>query len=122
MSLKRKIDQKFYPQYENNWDDKLFRKFIIDEISDDSIILDLGAGAGIVEEMNFKGFGKKICGVDLDDRVVDNPFLDEGKVADASGIPYPDNYFDIVFSDNVLEHLDKPIEVFNEVNRVLKPG
>ncbi len=30
--------------------------------------------------------------------------------------------FDVVFSDNVLEHLDDPLTVFREVCRVLKPG
>ena len=62
------------------------------------------------------------AGVDLDPRVVDNPFLDQGRVSDAGEIPYPDSSFDVVFSDNVLEHLDKPAEVFLEVARVLKPG
>jgi len=63
-----------------------------------------------------------MCGVDLDPRVVSNPMLDEGRVASATGIPYEDNRFDVVFSDNVLEHLEEPLQVFREVNRVLKPG
>jgi SAM-dependent methyltransferase len=37
-------------------------------------------------------------------------------------IPYGDEMFDIVFSDNVLEHLEFPENVFSEVSRVLKPG
>ena len=55
--------------------------------------------------MNFRGLAARVCGVDLDPRVVDNPMLDEGKIADAGGIPYPDAAFDLVFADNVLEHL-----------------
>jgi UDP-N-acetylglucosamine 2-epimerase (non-hydrolysing) len=51
-----------------------------------------------------------------------NPMLDEGRVANADGIPYEDARFDVVFSDNVLEHLDEPLQVFREVARVLKPG
>jgi SAM-dependent methyltransferase len=54
--------------------------------------------------------------------VVNNPMLDEGRVANVDGIPYEADRFDVVFSDNVLEHLDKPLEVFREVARVLKPG
>ncbi len=85
-------------------------------------MLDIGAGAGILPQMNFKGEVARICGVDLDPRVVDNPMLDEGRVADAGGIPYDDAVFDMAFADNVFEHLEQPLDVFREVARVLKPG
>jgi SAM-dependent methyltransferase len=121
-SLVNRLDQRWYPEYQSFWDDRLFRENILREISKDSVVLDLGAGAGIIEHMNFRGLAKKVCGVDLDKRVVCNPFLDEGKLADAAGIPYDDQTFDVVFSDNVLEHLENPGIVFQEINRVLKPG
>jgi len=120
--MKKLLDKKFYPQFGNSWDDQLFREKILTKIHPDFTILDLGAGAGIISYMNFKGYGKKICGIDLDPRVESNPFLDEGKVADANKIPYPDESFDLIFSDNVMEHLDQPVLIFKEVKRVLKPG
>lgn len=116
------IDRRFYPGHRNNWDDWLFRERVLAHIMPGTVVLDLGAGAGIVEQMDFRHHGARICGVDLDPRVVDNPMLDEGRVADAGGIPYGDALFDVVFSDNVLEHLDAPLAVFMEVKRVLKPG
>lgn len=116
------IDRNWYPAYTKNWDDLLFRERILTQIKPDSVVLDLGAGAGIVSQMNFKSLAKKICGVDLDPRVVDNPMLDEGRVSDAGEIPYGDGLFDVVFSDNVFEHLDAPLAVYKEVARVLKPG
>lgn len=116
------IDNNWYPTFARNWDDLLFRERILDRIKPDSIILDLGAGAGIVSQMNFKGLAGKVCGVDLDPRVEHNPMLDEGRVSDAGEIPYDDGQFDVVFSDNVLEHLDAPLAVYREVARVLKPG
>jgi SAM-dependent methyltransferase len=121
-SLTQWIDRKWYSAYSKNWDDLLFRERILAQIKPDSVVLDLGAGAGIVSQMNFKGIAKKICGVDLDPRVADNPMLDEGRVSDAGGIPYEDGVFDVVFSDNVFEHLDMPLAVYKEVARVLKPG
>ena len=116
------IDRKFYPGFTSNWDDRLFREQILGNLHPEMKLLDLGAGAGIVADMNFLGVGRKVCGVDLDPRVVNNPFLDEGRVSDAGEIPYPDHSFDLVFSDNVLEHLAEPRQVFLEVARVLKPG
>lgn len=121
-NLTQWMDQTLYPDSGENWDDEIFRERVLACIQPQHVVLDLGAGAGIVKQMNFKGFAVKICGVDLDPRVVDNPMLDEGRVSDAGAIPYDDAMFDVVFSDNVLEHLDDPVEVFKEVARVLKPG
>jgi len=116
------LDRKLYPGIGGNWDDQLFRDVIIEHVMPYHRILDLGAGAGIVPHMNFQGHVKYICGIDPDERVTDNQYLDEGKVAVAENIPYPDETFDLVFSDNVLEHLENPHEVFIDVCRVLKPG
>jgi len=120
--ITRWMDHIWYPTHSKNWDDQLFRAEILRYLRPEMVVLDLGAGAGIVEQMNFKGLAARICGVDLDARVVENPFLDEGRVSDAGGIPYDAECFDLIFSDNVLEHLDQPEQVFNEVARVLKPG
>jgi SAM-dependent methyltransferase len=121
-ALTRWMDRTWYPKHAKNWDDELFREEVLLHLGPDVALLDLGAGAGIVSQMNFRGRAGRVCGVDLDPRVVDNPFLDEGKVSDAGGIPYADGTFDVVISDNVLEHLDRPEEVFREVARVLRPG
>lgn len=115
------IDRRLYPEYTRNWDDWLFRKWILGHLSPEATVLDLGAGAGIVEAMDFKGRAARVCGVDLDPRVVSNPMLDEGKVADAGAVPYPDGAFDLVFADNVMEHLERPEVVFAELHRVLCP-
>ena len=113
--LVKELDQAFYPGFACNWDDPLFRERILQHLTPAAVVLDLGAGAGIVQQMNFRGLATRVCGVDLDPRVVDNPLLDEGQVADAGNIPYPDATFDGVFADNVLEHLPDPLAVFREV-------
>jgi SAM-dependent methyltransferase len=99
----------------------LFRELILARLTPDMVVLDLGAGAGIIDRMNFRGKAAKVCGVDLDPRVADNPYLDEARVADADGIPYGNEIFDLVFADNVMEHLEQPEAVFAEIARVLKP-
>ncbi len=121
-AIRKFLDEKLYPDCAGNWDDTLFRERILANLRPEHVVLDVGAGAGIVQQMNFKGMSQRICGVDLDPRVVDNPVLDEGRVCDAASIPYGDAMFDVVFADNVLEHLAAPQIVFGEVARVLKPG
>jgi SAM-dependent methyltransferase len=116
------MDRAWYPNHQRNWDDRLFRERILESLTPQSVVLDVGAGAGIVEQMNFRGAGGRVCGIDLDPRVTSNPMLDEGKLGNAEEIPYPAGTFDLVFADNVLEHLENPLRVFKEVHRVLSPG
>ena len=88
-----------------------------------SKILEMGCGRG--EFLNeFTKFGMKGFGIDLSnyaDTLCENA---EIKVIDITkeNIPYPDNYFDIVFSKSFVEHFYYPEEVFKESYRVLKPS
>ncbi|MDH5567953.1 MAG: class I SAM-dependent methyltransferase [Myxococcales bacterium] len=116
------MDKTWYPHHADNWDDTLFREVIEAHIRPDFRVLDLGAGAGIIPAMNFRGAVARVCGVDPTPRVHDNPYLDEAKEGFGEEIPYPGDSFDLVFSDNVLEHLPDPDAVFCEIHRVLKPG
>jgi len=116
------IDRAWYPSFHDHWDDWLFRERVLSQLRPDSVVLDLGAGAGVLPQMDFRGKAARVCGIDLDPRVSANPTLDEGRVADAEKIPYNAGDFDLVFANNVLEHLAEPLTVFREVARVLKPG
>jgi SAM-dependent methyltransferase len=116
------IDKRFYGQYNHRWDDKALRQIILQHISPDARLLDVGAGAGIVPEMDFKGLVANVVGVDPDPRVTSNPYLDEAVVGSAESMPFPDNTFDIVISDNVFEHVQHPEIFMSALVRVLKPG
>ena len=120
--LKNKMDAYFYPALTDNWDDTLFRNVVLDYLSKDMTMLDLGAGSGHLPMMNFKGLCQKVVGVDPDGIVLTNANLDESHVCYGENLPFDDDFFDICISDNVWEHIEKPIELLLEVRRVLKPG
>ncbi len=85
-------------------------------------ILDLGAGAGVVPEMDLRGHDRRVVGIDPELRVGRNPLLDGAAVGRGDELPFRDGCFDLVVADNVLEHLKAPERVFREVARVLAPG
>jgi SAM-dependent methyltransferase len=41
---------------------------------------------------------------------------------DGCKIPFPDDSFDVIFSSNVIEHVEKPELLHPEMHRVLRPG
>jgi SAM-dependent methyltransferase len=118
------LDSAVYPQYTSNWDDEMLREAILEVIEPDSRCLDYGAGRGHLEHLDFRGRASDIAGIDPDSCVLENPFLNEARVLDltTNRIEYPDSSFDLIYSDNVLEHLENPDETFAEMFRVLKPG
>jgi ribosomal protein L11 methylase PrmA len=60
------LDRTTYPGIANNWDDAMLRRWVLAALNPNAHVLDLGAGAGIVAEMNFRGLAARVCGVDPD--------------------------------------------------------
>ncbi|MBO94563.1 MAG: hypothetical protein CMI32_06670 [Opitutales bacterium] len=82
-----------------------------------SRVLELGAGDG-VQTAVLREIFPEVVPMDI------APSGDvEGMViADAADLPFEDDYFDLVFSSNVLEHVEQLDEAFAEMKRVLAPG
>ena len=100
----------------------MVRELVLEKIGDGATLLDIGAGSGRVKELNFRGYAKKIIGVDMDERVEHNSGLDEAYVCGAEKLPDVLEDIDVALSVNVLEHLQDPEQVFREIHRTLKPG
>jgi SAM-dependent methyltransferase len=123
-ALTQWIDRKFYPAHKNNWDVWQLRSRIEARLRPEMEILDLGAGRGHLEMMNFRGRCRLVAGVDPDPVVLTNPQLDEAQLQEPPHypIPYPDERFDLVFCNSVIEHVTEPAFFFAEAYRVLRPG
>jgi len=113
---------KFYPPMSYKDDNVIFYEWIKSYLKSDHIILDCGAGTGLLNPYNFKGHCKKVVGIDLDERVLKNPLLDEAYVENFMYPYFPEQSFNIVFANNVVEHIKKPAEFLKEMKRILKPG
>ena len=51
-----------------------------------------------------------------------DPSTDPDYLCSADDIPVPNGSYDMVLMTEVLEHLEKPVEVLKEAYRILKPG
>lgn len=117
------MDRKFYRDFADNWDNGLLQKTITPFLSKDKVLLDIGAGAGIIPEMNFKGKVKNVIGVDPDKRVLENKYLDKAYIGFGEKLNFINSKsIDIIICNNVLEHIKNPELFYKEVHRILKPA
>ncbi len=93
-------------------------------VVDTDKVLEVGSGAhGIV----FAFGGSFSVGIDplaVDYKLLFPRLQDNANTAAAIGeqLPFGDNSFEIVLSDNVIDHARNPLKIVDEIVRVLKPG
>ena len=78
--------------------------------------LDVGCGIG-----DMLKFNSSSVGVDINPKTVEFCKIQklDARLMSGDYLPFDDNSFDSVLLDNVLEHLDNPISLLNEIKRVL---
>ncbi len=86
-------------------------------------LLEPGCGRGEFIT-NFKKLGLEVFGLDLSREAQSfNKNIDIRTCnVENEGIPFKDNYFDIIYSKSFIEHLYYPEKYLKEAYRVLKPG
>ena len=92
------------------------------------VVLEIGSGGGAHSAL-FVRRGAQMTAVDITpERVASTAvkfkLLGDGTAqqADAEQLPFPENHFDIVYSNGVLHHSQNTDQCIREVYRVLKPG
>jgi len=92
-------------------------------LNDVEEFLDLGCGEGYVLKEALK---RKWNTYGLDIAVNLTSDVDKEKIHYFCGnlfdANYPDNHFDAIYMDSVLEHIDYPVKTLKEIFRILKPG
>lgn len=106
-----------YPQKLANY---LFNRY---DLKKGDNFLDVGCGRGEF----LKGFvSRGVNGYAVDQSSAARQYCPEADLRNSDiendGIPYPDNYFDVVYSKSVIEHFHYPERLVREMCRVLKPG
>lgn len=87
------------------------------------VVLDLGCGSGEYSRaLDEAGACAVAVDIDHDDLVTSPGQPVRAAVADARRLPFADGSFDGVLCSNVLEHTPDPVVLFDEMERVLRPG
>ena len=101
------------------------RKLLLDKTNSIRVVLDLGCGEGNSVDF-FRSVKADIQWVGLDVDI--SPEVEKRTRADAEfktfdgiHIPFEDNYFDLIYCNQVMEHVRFPEELMNNICRVLKP-
>jgi len=84
-------------------------------------LLDVGCGTGILTSM----LGTNVYGCDISFEMLERnklPFTRKKLMTNPDRLPYNDAMFDVVISRNLIKHLDKPEQMFQEMYRVLRVG
>lgn len=90
-------------------------------------ILDVGCGAGgLVMEYSERGYSAYGCDLKFKEGEYVPSLEKKGLIrlvdSNTFEFPFEDNKFDVVVSDQVLEHVGDHLLTFKEIHRVLKPG
>jgi SAM-dependent methyltransferase len=115
-----------------NWKIRYFTDLLSNNIPFDAKILDLGCGAlDSLLFLNWLGytntFGTDKSGLDPSSYKISIDELNN-KVHflkndfDSYPLPYPNSFFDVIYSFDCIEYLKNPLQVLDESNRVLRNG
>jgi ubiquinone/menaquinone biosynthesis C-methylase UbiE len=109
-----------------------YRALLNELVSRDTHWLDLGCGHQLLpawmpswetDERALIGKAKSVTGIDMDqDALHRHRHIANKVVGDIQRLPFPDDSFDLVTANMVVEHVADPARLVAEVERVLRPN
>jgi len=116
-------------------------RFIRDHLREDLIkvqggarVLDIGCGSGGSAFYMARRFGAHFLGVDLSSNMIELAKVYRAKqepavqhrcqfrVEDATTMPYPENFYDVLYSRDTILHIEDKKSLFEDFYKTLKPG
>ncbi|MGO9059413.1 MAG: methyltransferase domain-containing protein [Candidatus Binataceae bacterium] len=120
--ISERLFRRFYPDNSLSGTIALYN-WVRRYVNRNTVMLNLGAGPPTGSRIrSFRGEVAHVAGADIDPVVSANEELDEARVIEDGSIPFESGRFDLVLSDFVLEHVERPEVLLGEVWRVLKPS
>jgi len=102
---------------------------LLEHISPGIDWLDIGCGRQVVPDWVWTADEARgllqdanLTGLDVDDALEEHPLLKKRLRCWAEDIPVPDNSFDLVTANMMMEHVKNPFGVLREIWRVLRPS
>jgi len=123
LSVVYNSEDKPYTDYPRKLANFLFEVF---EMKPGMKILEPGCGRGEFLRA-FKDLGMEAYGLDISEETrellkKDKIELTVCDVESEEGLPFSNDYFDVIYNKSFLEHLKNPENFMKEANRVLRPG
>ncbi|MDX2149907.1 MAG: class I SAM-dependent methyltransferase [Bryobacteraceae bacterium] len=113
--------RRYYPSEEDPY--RLYEAEISKHLTPESVLLDAGCGRTAPTLTMFAKRVSRAIGVDLVDFSQE---LEGGGLTllqnGLESIPLPDATVDVIISRSVMEHLEEPLQVYREFERLLRPG
>ncbi|MCK4919013.1 MAG: class I SAM-dependent methyltransferase [Candidatus Pacebacteria bacterium] len=130
--MKKLENEKYYNEFSKKYNNKRRAGSYLDYINKTEIsiiepfikkkkILEVGCGTGLILQETQKKALEAI-GIDISEKMLDLAKKNKlyVKKANATSIPFPDNYFDVVYSFKVLPHIENIDLAIREMRRVTK--
>ncbi len=116
----RQLYEKYYGG--RKFHDALYRDLIRKYLLPGQRVLDAGCGRHMTFCNELSSIAQ-LVGIDLESELdTGNQQAPFGIRGDLSRLPFQSNYFDMIISRSVVEHLENPHHVFREFSRVLRPN